>query len=160
MYPDEGESYQTLLIGFIPKNNKGERISTGDPSGSGTKEVYFSFFDGFAHTDSKNIKFKLTMRNGVYTHFNEKAKFWKDIANYAEAKLTRGKHKLNPKHIARCFLLPQHEADSGAGVTNVADPRDGGEFRNDDGLHNGKYYIKYEQFDGEENLDENVYVID
>jgi hypothetical protein len=160
MYPEEGKSYQTLLIGFIPKNNQSERISTGDPSGSGTKEVYFSFYDGFAHTDAKNIKFKLTKRNGFYTHGNETAKVWRDIATYAETKLTRGKHKLNPKHIARCFLLPQDEADSGDGVTNVADPRDCGEFRNDDGIHSGKYYIKYELYDGENYLDENVYVIE
>ena len=40
----EDESYQLLLIGFIPKNNKSEYISTGDPRGSGTKEVYIRFF--------------------------------------------------------------------------------------------------------------------
>jgi hypothetical protein len=156
----EDESYQLLLIGFIPKNNKSEHISTGDPSGSGTKEVYIRFFDGVAHTDTKNISFKLLFRKGFHTHYSETSKLWKDIANYAETKLTRGKHKLNPKHIARCFLLPQDEADSGEGVTNVADPRDGGEFRNEDGSHSGKYYIKYELYDGENYLDENVYVIE
>ena len=156
----EDESYQLLLIGFIPKNNKSEHISTGDPRGSGTKEVYIRFFDGVAHTDTKNISFKLLFRKGFHTHYSETSKLWKDIATYAETKLTRGKHKLNPKHIARCFLLPQDEADSGDGVTNVVDPRDGGEFRNEDGLHSGKYYIKYELYDGENYLDENVYVIE
>ena len=151
----EDESYQLLLIGFIPKNNKSEHISTGDPRGSGTKEVSIRFFDGVAHTDTKNISFKLSSN-----FYSETSKLWKDIATYAETKLTRGKHKLNPKHIARCFLLPQDEADSGDGVTNVVDPRDGGEFRNEDGLHSGKYYIKYELYDGENYLNENVYVIE
>jgi hypothetical protein len=160
MNPEDGQSFQLLLIGFIPKSNKNEHICTGDPSGYGTKEVYIRFFDGFAHSETKNVSFKLSVRDGVPTHFNETAKLWKDIASYAEMKLTRGKHKLNPKHIARCFLLPQDEADSDDGITNVADPRDCGEFRNEDGLHNGKYYIKYEQFDGDEYLDENVYVIE
>jgi hypothetical protein len=159
MYPEDGKSYQTLLIGFIPKNNRSEHISTGNPSGSGTEEVLINFFDGFAHTETKSIKFKLTMRNGLYTHFNETAKIWKDIATYAETKLTFGKHKLSPRHIARCFLLPQDEAYSRAGVTKVADPSDCGEFRNEDGTHSGKYFIKYELYDDEEYLDEYVYVI-
>jgi hypothetical protein len=159
MYPADGQSYQLLVIGFIPKNNRSEHISTGDTQNSGTKEVTVHFFDGYAHTDSKGISFKLLKRNGFYTYCNETAKIWRDIASYAETKLTRGKHKLSPRHVARCFLLPTDEADSHAGVTNVADPRDCGEFRNDDGRHSGKYFIKYEQFDGDEYIDENVYVI-
>ncbi len=69
------------------------------------KKSTFAFFDGVAHTDTKNISFKLLFRKGFHTHYSETSKLWKDIATYAETKLTRGKHKLNPKHIARCFLL-------------------------------------------------------
>lgn len=159
MHPEDGKNYQLLVIGYIPKNNRSEHISTGDTESSGTKEVSFYFYDGFVHTESKNIKFKLQIRNGFNTHYSEASKLWKDIATYAEKKLTSGKHRLSPRHIARCFLLPQDEADSRVGVTNVATPSDCGEFRNEDGSHSGKYFIKYEEFDGEEYLDENVYVI-
>jgi hypothetical protein len=159
MFPDDDKSYQLLIIGYIPKENRSEHISTGDPSGSGTKEISIYFTDGFARTDSKNLTFKLFVRQGFHTHYNEKSKLWKDIALYAVSKLTRGKHKLSPLHIARCFLLPQDEAYSRSGVTNVAEPSDCGEFRNEDGRHSGKYYVRYECFDGEDYLDENVYVI-
>jgi hypothetical protein len=160
MYPDDEESYQLLVIGYIPKDNRCEHIGTGDTSGSGTKEVNVRFFNGFAHSDTKNISFKLLERNGAETHYKETAKLWKDIAAYAEKKLTRGKLKLSPRHIARCFLHAQGEIyNVPPGVTNVAEPSDCGEFRNEDGRHSGKYFIKYEHFDGDDYLDENVYVI-
>jgi hypothetical protein len=160
MGSEDDESYQLLVIGFIPKNNKSGHISSGDPNGSGTKEVFISFFDGVAHTDTRNVNFKLLFRKGFHTHYSETSKLWKDIATYAEKTLTCGKHKLNPKHVARCFLLPQFEAESGDGVTKVADPGDCGNFRNEDGIHNGKYYIKYELYNAEDYQDETVYVIE
>jgi hypothetical protein len=159
MHPANGQSYQLLVIGFIPKSNRCEHIGTGDTSNTGTKEVNIFFYDGFAHTDTKGVSFKLPVRNGFPSHGKETSSLWRHIASYAQTKLTRDKNKLSPRHVARCFLLPTDEADSSAGVTNVAEPSDCGEFRNDEGQHSGKYYIKYEQFDGDEYIDENVYVI-
>ena len=69
------------------------------------------------------------------------------------------KSKLSSRHLARCFLLPQGVADSRSGILNVADPRDAGEFNNDDGAHSGKYFVRYVYVDEDDYTDENVYVI-
>ena len=52
-------SYHSLIIGFIPANNRSEHISTGDPDGSGTKEIYLQFHDDFIHARSGSASQKI-----------------------------------------------------------------------------------------------------
>jgi hypothetical protein len=56
-------------------------------------------------------------------------------------------------------LRPQGEVFGNDDILHVASPDDCGEFHNEDGDHSGKYFVKYQFFDGDDYLDENVYVI-
>jgi hypothetical protein len=150
-------SYHSLIIGFIPANNRSEYISTGDPDGSGTKEIYLQFHDDSVHVSSGKKSFEIPY--GRRRIWNEESTIWKEIATCAVKELKTGKYKLSSRRLARCFLIPQGESDSYAGVLHVARPNNCGEFVNEDGAHSGKYYVKYEFVDNDEYEDENVYVI-
>ncbi len=150
-------TYHSLVIGFIPENNRSEHISTGDPDSSGTKEIYLEFHDDLVHVRDGFKSFKISY--GRRLIWLESSSIWKDIATYAEKTFKTKKYKLSPRRLARCFLVPQGEAENYTGILNVADPRDCGEFHNEEGQHSGKYFVKYEFFDNDEYLDENVYVI-
>lgn len=149
--------YHSLIIGFIPANNRSEHISTGDADNSGTKEIYLQFHDGLAYVRDGSKSFEISY--GRRRIWSESSTIWRDIATYAEKAFKTQKYKLSPRRLARCFLTPQGEADSQTGILHVADPRDCGEFHNEDGEHSGKYYVKYEFCDNDEYTDENVYVI-
>ena len=150
-------TYHSLIIGFIPANNRSEHISTGDPDNSGTKEIYLQFHDDSVHIRSGSKSFEIPV--GRRRFWSESSSIWKDIAAYAEKTFKTKKYKLSPRRLARCFLVPQGEAESNMGILHVADPRDCGEFHNEEGQHSGKYYVKYEFADNDEYEDENVYVI-
>jgi hypothetical protein len=150
-------SYHSLIIGFIPANNRSEHISTGDPDGSGTKEIYLQFHDDSVHVRSGSKSFEIPY--GRRRIWNEGSTIWKEIAAYAVKEFNTGKYKLSSRRLARCFLIPQGEAESHMGILNVAGPRDCGEFHNEEGQHSGKYYATYEFVDNDEYEDENVYVI-
>ena len=154
MHQADDDNYHSLTIGFIPKKNNSEVIAVGDADGSGTKEVLLSIYSDVA-LGEKNVKFS-TKRCNL---FSDSSKFWRDVAAYAETQLTRGKHKLRPKDLAHCFLLPQGEAFGNDDIWHVASPDDCGEFRNDDGDHSGKYYVRYQFIADDDYLDENVYLI-
>ena len=150
-------NHHSLCIGFIPAKNRSEHISVGGPEGSGTKEIYLQFFfDDKIVTEDKKMPFFAIKKSSLW---NEKSKLWRDVALYAEKKLTNGKYKLSSRRLARCYLLPLEEADSSTGVKLVSGPRDGGEFHNETGLHSGKYYFRFESVANGEFTDENIYVI-
>ena len=155
MHHANDENYHSLTIGYIPSDNESEVIATGDPSGSGTREIYVHIFKETADATGKKTDFLLKRLN-IYS---EVSKFWSELASHAEKQLTKGKQKLAPKDLAHCFLRPQGEAFGNDDIWHVASPDDCGEFHNDDGDHNGKYYVKYEFVNDDEHLDENVYVI-
>jgi len=52
-------SYHSLIIGFIPANNRSEYISTGDPNGSGTKEIFLQFHNDSVHVSSGKKSFEI-----------------------------------------------------------------------------------------------------
>ena len=151
------DRYHSLCIGFIPPKNKSEVIATGDPEISGTMEIYIHFYDD--HLTISAGKKSTKLMYGHRRFWSESSSIWKDIATFAEETFRTQKYKLSPRRLARCFLLPQGEAESSVGVLHVADPRDCGEFHNEDGQHSCKYYVKYEFCDNDEYTDENVYVI-
>lgn len=155
MHHADDENYHSLTIGYIPSDNESEVIATGDPSGSGTHEIYVRILKDIADATGKKNGFSLKRLN-IYS---EGSKFWSELAAHAEKQLTRGKQKLPPKDLAHCFLRPQGEAFGNDGICHVASPDDCGEFHNDDGDHNGKYYVRYQFVNDDEYLDENVYVI-
>jgi len=152
---DEENNYHALVIGFIPSDNESEVITTGDPSGSNTREIYVQIYKDTAIATDKKNDFSLKRLN----IFSEGSKFWAELALHAEKQLTRGKQKLLPKDLAYCFLRPQDEAFGNDDICHVASPEDCGEFHNEDGEHNGKYFVKYEFVNDGDYLDENVYVI-
>ena len=151
------DTYQSLTIGFIPKNNRSEHISAGDPGGSCTKEIEVNFYKKAVEIRFGSDVFEIAY--GRRRIWCESSSFWKELATFAMTKLKTHKSKLSSRHLARCFLLPQGEADSRSGILNVADPRDAGEFNNDDGAHSGKYFVRYVYVDEDDYTDENVYVI-
>ena len=152
---DEETNYHALLIGFIPSDNESEVIATGDPSGSKTREIYVQIYKDTASATGKKNDFSLKSLN----IFSEGSKFWAELASHAEKQLTGGKQKLLPKDLAYCFLHPQGEVSGSDDICHVCSPKDCGEFHNEDGDHNGKYFVKYEFVNDDDYLDENVYVI-
>jgi hypothetical protein len=155
MHHADENNYHSLTIGYIPSDNESEVIATGDPSGSETVEIDVEIYKAFASATGQKNNYSLKRLN----IFSEGSKFWSELAAHAEKQLTRGKQKLAPKDLAYCFLRPQGEVFGNDDICHVASPKDYGEFHNDDGDHSGKYYVRYQFFDGDEYLDENVYVI-
>lgn len=153
--PTKTTTTHSLTIGYIPSDNESEVIATGDPSGSETVEIDVEIHKDFATATGQKKDFPLKKLN----IFSEDCKFWSELAAHAEKQLTSGKQKLAPKDLAYCFLRPQGEVFGNDDICHVASPNDCGEFHNEDGDHSGKYFVKYQFFDGDDYLDENVYVI-
>ena len=155
MHHANKDNYHSLTIGYIPSDNESEVIASGNPSGSETIEIYVEIYSDFATVTEQEVNFSLKSLN----IFSENCKFWSELASLVEKLITSGKQKLASKDLAYCFLRPQNEVFGNDDICQVASPDDFGEFQNVDGVHSGKYYVRYQFVSDGEYLDENVYVI-
>lgn len=147
-------SLQNMTFGFIPKDwdTELERISVGDPAGSQTTEVNFKFSD--THFEFPDTKVLVT--DGLW---DPESDFWKEITKVLLTLFPGVNAKLNPSTLGRAYQIFTEEDDDYTGLILVAGPEDGGEFRNDDGQYNGKFYFKYDYEDDGEYFEERILIL-
>lgn len=147
-------STQNMTFGFIPKDwdTELERISVGDPAGSQTTEVNFKFSG--AHFEFPNANILVT--DGLW---DPESDFWKDIAKVLLTFFPGVNTKLSPSALGRAYQIFSEEDNDYTGLILVAGPEDGGEFRNDDGKFNGKFYFKYDYEDEDEYFEERILIL-
>ncbi len=135
-----------LDIGFIPDDCESDLISVGDPDNSGTLEVLLKISEEEVKVDDLSFEWD----KGIY---ESNSKFWKEILKAVENSFGFKRPELNAKKLGRAYVVLAGENDSDdewVGFEVVSDESDGGEFSNEDGKFNGKYYVRYqEEFEGD-----------
>jgi hypothetical protein len=147
-------SSQNMVLGYIPDDwdVNLERISVGNPEGSHTIEISFRFTDkGFELPDE--------IISADQDIWNENSQFWKTLAKSLKNYFPKISTNLNPKTLGCAYQIFTEEGNNYEGLELVANPSDGGEFENDNGKYNGKFYIKYEYEDEGEYFDERILII-
>jgi hypothetical protein len=133
-----------LTIGYIPNDCKSDRISCGDPVGSGTIEVSLMIED----SKITSMDTDQSIEVNPIEFLNEKSKLWRDVVNTFCSSFTEKEIKSNM--IGACWAIFMDEISGKKGITVIADESDGGEFHNRAGCHNGNFYLRYQlEEDGE-----------
>lgn len=148
-------SSQNMIFGFIPRDwdTELERISVGDPAGSQTTEVTFRFSD----THFEFPKCNILVTDGLW---DSESDFWKEIAKVLLTYFPGVTTKVNPSALGRAYQIFTEEDNDYTGLAFVAGPEDGGEFRNNNGKFNGKFYFKYEYEDEGEYFEERILILE
>ena len=127
-----------LTIGYIPNDCKSDRISCGDPVGSGTIEVSLMIEDSkITSMDTDQV-----IEVNPIEFLNEKSKLWKHVANTFCSSFTE--KEIKPNMIGACWAIFMDEISGKKGITTIADENDGGEFHNRGGCNNGNFYLRYQ----------------
>ena len=133
-----------LTIGYVPNDCKSERISCGDPVGSGTTEVLLMIED----SKITSMDTDQSIEVNPIEFLNEKSKLWKGVVKTFCTGFSE--KEIKPNMIGACWAIFMDEISSKKGITVLADESDGGEFHNRAGCNNGNFYLRYQlEEDGE-----------
>jgi hypothetical protein len=145
---------QNMVVGYIPQNwdPKLERVCVGDPTGSKTVEVNFQFVEDKFEFPAQNI----IVDGGIWI---PSSNFWSQVANTLQRYFPQVNVIVNPNNLGRAYRIFTEEDNDFTGLELVAGPADGGEFRNDKGQYNGRFYFRYESEDDGEYFDERIIII-
>ena len=131
-------SIHYLTIGYVPNDCKSDRISCGDPAGSGTIEVSLMIEDNKITSMHTNQIIEVD----PVDFLNEKSKLWKHVVKSFCSIFTE--NEIKPNMIGVCWAIFMGEISGKKGITKLADENDCGEFHNRGGCNNGKFYIRYQ----------------
>jgi len=145
---------QNMVVGFIPKDwDTGlERVCVGDPAGSRTIEVNFQFVEEKFEFPSEEI----LVDGNIW---NPDSNFWSEVAQTLQKYFPEVSESLNPNNLGRAYKIFTDEDSDLKGLKLVAESGDGGEFINDEGQYNGRFYFRFELEDDGEYFDERIIII-
>jgi len=145
---------QNMVVGYIPEDwDTGlERVCVGDPSGSRTIEVNFQFVgDKFEFPGEEMV-----VDGNIW---NPASDFWSQVAHTLQKYFPKVSKRLNPNNLGRAYKIFTEEDNDFNGLELVAGPEDGGEFSNEEGHYNGRFYFRFESEDDGEYFDERILII-
>ena len=145
-----------LSIGLIPDGCTDCYITAGDPDSFGGKEVTLIFDEDSAEVVCIENDEKIDSGN----LFDPKDPMFSRINQQALVPLLGIDHGISSEHIADawiyfmedCEVIPPY-------IELVSDEGDGGEFKNADGMYNGKTYIRYQLEEDDEYSNEKIIVL-